>query len=403
MKVLFVGTHVNQQNGYSKVLYQLILHLSNNEFSDVNICLYGVQNRKETQIERKLPSNILVYDALLNEATPEDGFNFSMFATFVQINQPDIIFIYNDPFIVCSYLKCLENITVNSKICVYLDLVYPFIKPEYISTINKHTDHIFTFSETWKQICIVEGITCNLSVLDHGLTKIDTSSIDKLNVDLKNHFVILNLNRNQTRKRIDITVKAFCNLLKYYENKDRPLKLILRSLNGAFNIMDIFDRHMKILNCDKNINDHVMFLNDNDCDYGVDDTVIHQLYTISDIGINSAEGEGFGLCNFEHSSYGKPQIVPAIGSFIDLFDNNSAILINPYASYYIDTYRDSIGGQAFLMNDIDLTNAMIKYIEEPDTRSEHGAAARHTVSSDKFNWSVIAKELHHHFNNLLSM
>lgn len=400
MKVLFVGTHINQQNGYSKILYQLIKHLSS--INNITISLYGVQNRKDTQIERKLPSNVYVFDALSAEKTSEDGFNFSFFPTFVEINQPDILFIYNDPYIVCSYLKSIEDISKRPVICAYLDIVYPFIKPDYIDLINRHVDHVFTFSDTWNRICSIEGITCSLSVIEHGITEMEPST--KLNIDLEDHFVILNLNRNQTRKRIDITVKAFCNLLKHYENLKItiPLKLILRSLNGAFPVMDIFNRHMKLLNCEKNIHDHIIFLNNDDRDNGVDDVTIHQLYKHSDIGISSSEGEGFGLCNFEHASYSKPQIVPRIGSFPDMF-KDAAIYIEPYASYYIDSYRDCIGGQAFLINDIDLTNAMIKYIEDPKLRHEHGELIKNVVSNERFQWKNITNNLHNKFNELLSM
>ena len=38
------------------------------------------------------------------------------------------------------------------------------------------------------------------------------------------------------------------------------------------------------------------------------DEMLNCLYNSCDIGINTCVGEGFGLCNLEHASLGKPQI-----------------------------------------------------------------------------------------------
>ena len=45
------------------------------------------------------------------------------------------------------------------------------------------------------------------------------------------------------------------------------------------------------------------------------DELINEMYCMADVGINTAEGEGFGLCQFEAMGVGTPQVVPNIGGF----------------------------------------------------------------------------------------
>jgi hypothetical protein len=45
------------------------------------------------------------------------------------------------------------------------------------------------------------------------------------------------------------------------------------------------------------------------------DEGINQIYNMSDVGINTSDGEGFGLCQLEHLYTGAPQIVTDVGSY----------------------------------------------------------------------------------------
>jgi hypothetical protein len=54
------------------------------------------------------------------------------------------------------------------------------------------------------------------------------------------------------------------------------------------------------------------------------DEDINMFYNAADVGINTADGEGSGLCNFEQMGVGVPQVVPDIGGF-----RSSAFLITP--------------------------------------------------------------------------
>ena len=109
-RVLLCGTHPSQYNGYSKVVYELSRYLAT--LSDIRLTVYGFQNfyNKEGHgEERKLPDNVIVYDAFKYENPKKKGFGESIFIDFVQVSEPDIIIIYNDILIINALLDEIEK------------------------------------------------------------------------------------------------------------------------------------------------------------------------------------------------------------------------------------------------------------------------------------------------------
>jgi len=64
------------------------------------------------------------------------------------------------------------------------------------------------------------------------------------------------------------------------------------------------------------------------------DEAINQLYNAADIGINTSDGEGFGLCQLEHMYTGAPQIVTDVGAYRDFMDSSVAEFIPPNGKFY---------------------------------------------------------------------
>ena len=64
------------------------------------------------------------------------------------------------------------------------------------------------------------------------------------------------------------------------------------------------------------------------------DEAINQLYNVSDIGINTSDGEGFGLCQLEHMYTGAPQIVTDVGSYRTFLNDTTAEFVPPSGKFY---------------------------------------------------------------------
>ena len=125
----------------------------------------------------------------------------------------------------------------------------------------------------------------------------------------------------------------------------------------------------------------------------ITDKEINIMYNVGDIGINTCDGEGFGLCNFEQAGVGIPQIVPKIGGFIDYLDNSRSILINPKWTYYCDHSRDFVSGEAEVCDINDIVNALEYYYTNKKIRREHGNLCREHILQN-YKWQDIGKVLY---------
>jgi glycosyltransferase involved in cell wall biosynthesis len=408
IRVLLLCTHPQQYTGYSKVVYELLNNLI--KYPDLLITVYGFQkfnnnnkSEEDSQTFRKIESpNLFIYDAALNENPKDVGFGINNICDFVMINKPDIIFIYNDLFIITNFINQLNKIQPRFfKIITYIDQVYPFQKQRYINCINQHVDYSFVFTQYWKDVIKSENLLCPCDILKHGFNKEVFYPKDKMDarkaieIEDLNSFIILNINRNQPRKRYDILLMAFAKFISKYPN-DNIILLLGCNLEKEWDILEIFKRELYSYNKELN---HLNYIRAIRNPQSSDDNYINNLYNACDIGINCCDGEGFGLCNFEHAGVGKPQIVPKLGGFLDFFNDDNSIMIKPKWRYYVDSSRDEIGGEANVCDPDDFTNAIEKYYNDKLLITHHGDKARQSIL--KYKWEEETMKIHKVFSDLV--
>jgi glycosyltransferase involved in cell wall biosynthesis len=398
VRVLFFGTHPSQYNGYSKVVYELMSCLSTKQ--DMQFTVYGFQKFNSHQGHRDdLPSNIEVYDAFESENPRQQGFGITEVRSFVNKNKPDVCIVYNDMMIlhqVISQLKLAQKEDgLTFKIIAYIDQVYLNQKKEFIDFINTNADYALMFTKYWEDIAIEQGITLPHGFLPHGFNKEIYYPIPKhlcrLHYGLREEdFVILNLNRNQPRKRWDVCLKAFAEIVSRYPRE--PIKMMVgTAVQGAWNLIEIYERELKKRGL--TLQDGMQHLIVFDRPQRVTDEETNILYNIADIGINTCDGEGFGLCNFEQAALGVPQVVPRLGGFIDFFDDESAALVDPKIAYYVDNTRDAVCGEALMCDYVDFVEAIEQYYFNKERRQKHGTNGRTKILRD-YKWSDIADKLY---------
>lgn len=393
-KVLFFGTHPRQFNGYSKVVYELMHKFSH--FNDINFNVFGFQNFYDNKKHRtNLPTNIHVYDAFSNEKENELGFGFSQVQNVVQNICPDVCIVYNDMMVVTKVVSELKKIpNAKFKIIAYVDQVYLNQKKMFIDFLNKNVDACILFTKYWENIIKSQGLKVPTFCLEHGFNSQVYFPIPKniarqyFNIN-NNDFIILNLNRNQPRKRWDICLKAFSEIISRYP--EQPIKMLIgTAIQGSWNLIEIFERELskRGISLEEGIK-HLIIL---DNPQKLTDEETNMLYNVADIGINTCDGEGFGLCNFEQGGIGIPQVVSRLGGFIDYFDDNNSMLIDPKMSYYVDSTRDIVSGEALLISYEDVVDAVITYYSEKTLRIEHGKKIRENILKN-YDWNNIACKL----------
>ena len=405
MKICFAATHPGQYNGYSKVAYELTKRLA--KVKDVEITYFGFQNFNPVSIKhkRELPSNVVIYDASANENPKQKGFGVDSAQKYFTENEFDVVLIYNDMIVINAFLEELVKIENRKfKLIAYIDQVYLYQKKHFIQKVNSVCDAAIAFTPEWKDSLIEQGITIPITDLRHGVDQTEYYPIPKRLARKyfglsDSDFIVMNLNRNQPRKRWDICLKAFADVISriYKEDgfdKTRTLKLLIAtSINGAWNLMEIFERELKKRGIPLSEGQkHLIVI---DAPQMLPDFDVNVLMNCADIGINTCDGEGFGLCQFEQASIGIPQIVPRLGGFKDFFDDESAILCDPVLNYYIDTCRDGVGGEAQICEYSDFSEGIMKFYKDPAIISKYGTCARNRITqSDCYNWEFLASKLY---------
>jgi len=402
MKILFFATYPNLGIGYSR-----IGNIISNYLAEQGHTIYyvGISNFDDNnKCSRYIHPNIILIDALKEEQLKGNNelYGVNIICDNIIKYNPDIVFLYNDIIVINRILNNFinKNIIKNFKLYIYLDLVYKYEKLELFKNINNYSDMIFVFSECWKKNLIEIGISENkIDVLYHGIDNKIFYPIEKdiarnkFNFNLDD-FIVLNTNQNSYRKCIDITIDSFIKFLKN-KNMNPKIKLFLNTnlSNGieqsGYDVLNLIK-----ISCIKNNIDYNSVINNHIYRYStlvsMSDEILNYLYNACDIGINTCCGEGFGLCNLEHGSLGKPQIVSNVGGLTDIFSNEYSILINPVTEIYLSNHIDYHGGYLEICSSNDFTNAMIKYYDDSLLCEEHGKYAENILNK-KYNWDKILK------------
>jgi D-inositol-3-phosphate glycosyltransferase len=148
--------------------------------------------------------------------------------------------------------------------------------------------------------------------------------------------IVLNANRNQPRKRIDLTILSYVEALKILREKgsDLDLRLYLHmAIDGEYGngweCRQVFLGAMRRAGFStKQVSEKAFLLHSGDGMNSMNTPpveALNVLYNACDIGINTAEAEGWGLVQHEMAACGKPQITTDYASLRELWAD-----ISPY-------------------------------------------------------------------------
>ena len=391
IKVLLVATHAHQTTGYSKVVYHVLQELA--KHPQFALFHFGFQKFLDPPPGyRTYPASVDVYDPVAKEkagtAEKEMGFGFSQLSGYVQQVKPDVVLIYNDAGVICRFLDALEKGIPaperTYKLIIYLDQVFTIQRPELLARIDKDAHQYIAFTNYWKEVLAAQGIQKPIHVLRHGFDPDQFKPMDRIAMRKKhglpdNILLFLNLNRNTPRKRHDIVVVAFAELVARHPTKPLALMAVCDAgEQGGYPIQEIYVRELERLKVPPQFHIQKLLITKTSLTYT--DEMINELYAMSDVGITAAEGEGFGLCQFEAMGIGIPQVVPKIGGFRDFVVNNvNSIAVPTKWRSYLALSQSSVGGIAELVDPHDLMLAAERYVMDTELRERHGAEARKTV------------------------
>ena len=172
MRLVFVSTHTDQIIGYSKVAFNLLKQLATLA-PRVKVFHFGFQRHPNAANARKVPAGIIQYDAAANEDPKEDGFGFNKISEYLDMVNPDIVMIYNDPLVVNKFIESMKHDrnTAQYKLWIYLDQVYHGIPAPLLDNIGKHADRIYCFTDIWKNRLLPKIPLSDIRILERKDTR----------------------------------------------------------------------------------------------------------------------------------------------------------------------------------------------------------------------------------------
>ena len=396
MRVVLISTHIDQTTGYSKVAYNLVRQIATLS-PRVKLFHYGFQRHPSRTSLRKYPDGVVAYDAAANEEPRAEGFGINKVHEYLDMVNPDVVMIYNDPLIVSQFIEAMKHDRLTSpyKLWIYLDQVYEGIAPPLLDLIRSHADRVYSFTEFWKSKL---PSFADVRVLEHA---VDPLMFTNLPADARatlrqgigipeNAVVILNANRNSQRKRHDLAISAFVELQARHPQIPFYL-LVATNVNpqaGAY--YDVSRIHLEEL-AKRNMpettySSRLMLIDTSPNANLLTDDAINQLYNIADIGINTSDGEGFGLCQLEHLYTGAPQVVTDNGNFQTILDTKVAAFVKPVdRAYFAGSMPLGLWAPVFRSEDV--ADALEKVVKNlPAYKKE--------VNNFRFkSWSTVCDDL----------
>ena len=250
----------------------------------------------------------------------------------VEIEKPDVIFSINDMWILNAQYNQIKDHHKNKKFkFVGYSPMDSYGWVGCIADTANDWDGIISYTQFGAREFIQSGITKPIAVVPHGVTPGQFYPKDKKEcrkeLNLKEDiFIVFNGNRNQFRKRIDITIAAFAQFAK--DKPDTQLYLHMGKKDQGWDIMHLFDRDMKRQGLDPN--NRIILTADTEQPPNVEVDMLNTIYNCADVGINTCKGEGWGLVNFEHAACRVAQVVPGHTSCKEIFEGYGRLIKCPH-------------------------------------------------------------------------
>ena len=248
--------------------------------------------------------------------------------------KPDLVFMVSNFSRIVAYMNALGERAQAVPIVVYSAVESAPIQPEFIPSLRE-VDRIVFYTEfarrTFEQAVEAQDEEARrdgfaLSVIPHGVDTgmfhpMEPGESDRAAVRRRakktlfredqehmDSFVVLNANRNQRRKRIDVTIRGFA---EFARDKDRYVKLHLHmgSPDVGWDVVALARRF--------GIYDRLILTNEARHLPGVPTEEMNLIYNAADVGLNTASSEGWGLVSFEHAATRAAQVIPRHASLAE--------------------------------------------------------------------------------------
>lgn len=376
-KILWYGDACSN-TGFARVTHSILDHLSKQH----EVVCFGINYQGDPH---DYPFKI--YPAAAHN--PQDRFGIGRIQSVVEKERPDYVICLNDIWVVNQVWERIHLLksALNFKFIAYFPTDsewYPLPMLRFI----EHWDFPITFTPEQAQRIMAHGVKPKkLGVIPHGLDKGKFFEMDqnearqRLGLPL-DKFIVFNGNRNQPRKLIDQTIKAFAEFAK--DKDDVVLYLNMGEKDLGWAVAELFETEMRRRGADPTaklcLTPGINYM------AAPPDEQLNLIYNAVDIGINTANGEGWGLVPFEHALCKKPQIVPAHTSCKDIW-KDKALLIDVAAW----TTDKDLGVERGVVNYLHAAELIQLLYEDKVFREKVAEDCYEVTQNPSYRWDKVAE------------
>jgi D-inositol-3-phosphate glycosyltransferase len=307
-----------------------------------------------------------------------DAFGLGRTKQLVAELEPALVIVQNDPWNVPQYLKRIGDKVPVVAVCPVDG------KNCRGAGLNGCTAVIF-----WTQFGLGEaragGFTQPGYVIPLGVDRkiyrptSRSEARSSLPKPLQEGFIVGNVNRNQPRKRLDLSVSYFAEWVLSKQIEDAFLYLHVAPTGDlGYDLIQL----MEYYGLKKRLAIRVP-----DIGHGDMEDELAQAYSIFDIQINTGQGEGWGLTTLEGMACGIPQIVPrwsALGEWA-----TAAIQVPCTEIAVTPNNVNVVGG---IPDRYDFIDAMDRFYQEPELRRQHSDLGLTLAEQPRYDWTNIGEK-----------
>jgi len=317
----------------------------------------------------------------------------------VEKEKPDIVFTINDMWIINEQYKQIVDLHQQKqfKFVGYA----PMDSYGWLGCLDETAndwDAIISYTEFGAHEFIAGGITKPVAIIPHGVTQGQfypmSKSEARKQLNLKDDiFIVFNGNRNQFRKRIDITIEAFARFAK--DKPDTQLYLHMGMKDQGWDLMPLFARAMQREGLDPN--GRIILTSKTEGPPNVSVETLNLIYNACDVGVNTCKGEGWGLVNFEHAACRVAQIVPDHTSCREIFEGCGSLIRCDHVDVDVNHGREMPCPSSDHL--VEILTDLYENRDKLDTSAE---LCYQRVTDTQFDWDSVASQFGGIFEDVLN-
>src|SRR6266540_131439 len=336
-----------------------------------------------------------------------DPYGFGRLIKLVNFVRPHIVFLLNDLWILAEYLRILREAPISTKIAVWAYVESEPVDPDWLNGFRR-INQLVTCTDFAKRL-ILEALNLknpnDISIIPLGIDASTFCPLDtprgftgdktleaksKLRIfqeeELDESFIVLNANRNQPRKRIDSTIRAFSEFAKGKPNNVK-LYLHMGQQDAGWNVIKLCRRF--------GIEDRLIMSDSGGLVPDISDEDMNLIYNACDVGLNTSSCEGWGLVAFEHAAVGRAQVMTDSPQLRELWEG-SAIL----APVNRMVVHEGTLLNGYLVDEDGLSSILERLYCDKSERLKWSQSALEKATKAEYSWDSIARSWEARFREL---